>query len=53
VLRADQGAGELEQAEVEVGAVFATGAELSEPVEPYEGAFNDPQVTSQPRPEGR
>lgn len=53
MLRANQGADELEQAEVGVGAVFVTGAELFEPVEPYEGAFNDPLVTSQPRPEGR
>ena len=46
---ADQRAGELEQAEVDVGAMLVTGAEPFEGVEPGEGAFDDPPVAAKAR----
>ncbi len=41
---ADQGAGEVEQAEVDVGSAFVAGPESFEGVEPGEAAFDDPAV---------
>jgi hypothetical protein len=45
---ADQGAGELEQAEVDVCAAFVAGAESFERVQPGEAALDDPADLSQP-----
>jgi hypothetical protein len=49
---ADDGAGELEQAEVKIGAAFVAGAEPFEGVQPGEGAFGDPPVAAQSRTMG-
>lgn len=46
---ADQGAGELEQAEVGVGTAFVAGAEAFERVQPGEAALDDPTDLAQPR----
>ncbi len=45
---ADQGAGELEQAEVDVGAPLVAGAQPCEGVQPGEAAFDDPADLAQP-----
>ncbi|MDQ0982725.1 hypothetical protein QFZ71_000008 [Streptomyces sp. V2I9] len=47
--QADDAAGELEQAEVEVGAYLVADAEAFEPVEPGEGPLHDPARLAQPR----
>ncbi len=44
----DEGAGELEQAQVDVGAAFIAGAQPLEGVEPGEAAFDDPADLAQP-----
>ena len=45
---ADECAGELQQAEVDVGAAFVAGAQPCEAVQPGEAAFNDPAHLAQP-----
>jgi hypothetical protein len=45
---ADQCAGELEQAEVDVGAALVAGAQAFEGVQPGEAAFDDPADLAQP-----
>jgi hypothetical protein len=44
---ADEGAGELEQGQVDGGLVFVAGAEAFEGVQPGEAALDDPPVRSE------
>jgi hypothetical protein len=45
---ADESAGQLEQAEVDVGTAFVAGAEPLEGVQPGEAAFDDPAGAARP-----
>ena len=44
---ADQGAGQLQQAEVDVGSAFVAGAESFEGVQPGEAALDHPAVSAE------
>ena len=46
---ADEGAGEMQQASVQVGVALVAGPESFELVEPGEGAFHDPAPGAQAR----